>query len=605
MSRPPGGDDPTATPDLDTAPASHDSMPVLPELPGYVPGETIGRGGMGEVIAARDVTLDREVALKRMKMQSPTSDAIARFMREAKIQARLDHPSIVPVHEMGTDVNGNPYFTMKRLSGRTLAQVLESRTLSLQALLRAFVDVCFAVERAHAADVVHRDLKPSNVMLGDFNDVYVIDWGVARVMRTKRTSSMAAAVDIDSLPVDETGVGVMLGTPGFMAPEQMKGDDVSPAADVYSLGALLFEMLAGEPLHPPGKQAISHTLASPTESPAKRKPERAVPPELDELCVAALDEDPAKRPTARELGDRVQRYLDGDRDLERRRTLAAEQLAKARKLVTEPARRTEGGQMAARALALDPESKEAAELVSRLILEPPKELPPALVESLEDSERKLNAQRGRSAMIAFLTLWLVLPVFIIFQHIKDWTQLALLYAVVTLMAILSWENGRTGRTPTWMTAFGNFAVAVMFSRLTGSFVLTVGLVAGQTLALSSRPWFVHNRKWMIAWIVVSLLTPFTLEWFGLIESTWHMAPGGLYVTGTILDTTHTRDVVVLAFSQCALAVVVGLFGMSITRAREEAQRRAHIQAWHLQQLLPGANKDITGSGSADKLASTR
>src|ERR1043165_8306210 len=299
MSRTPGGDDPTATPDLDTAPASHDSIPALPELPGYVPGETIGRGGMGEVIVARDLSLDREVALKRLRMQSPTHDAITRFMREAKIQARLDHPSIVPVHEMGTDVAGNPYFTMKRLSGRTLAQELEKRTLSLQALLRAFVDVCFAVERAHAADVVHRDLKPSNVMLGDFNDVYVIDWGVARVLKTRRTSSIAAAVDIDSLPTDETGVGVILGTPGFMAPEQMKGDDVQPAADVYSLGALLFEILAGEPLHPAGKAAISHTLATPTDSPAKRRPERGIAPELDVLCVAALDEDPTKPPPAR------------------------------------------------------------------------------------------------------------------------------------------------------------------------------------------------------------------------------------------------------------------------------------------------------------------
>src|ERR1044071_3401814 len=110
MSRTPGGDDPTATPDLDTAPSSHDSIPALPELPGYVPGDVIGRGGMGEVIAALDGNLDREVALKRMKMQSPTSDAIARFVREAKIQARLDHPSIVPVHEMGTDTAGHPYF---------------------------------------------------------------------------------------------------------------------------------------------------------------------------------------------------------------------------------------------------------------------------------------------------------------------------------------------------------------------------------------------------------------------------------------------------------------------------------------------------------------
>jgi hypothetical protein len=180
-------------------------------------------------------------------------------------------------------------------------------------------------------------------------------------------------------------------------------------------------------------------------------------------------------------------------------------------------------------------------------------------------------------MFAFLTLWIVLPVFIVFQHIRDWTQLAMLYTVVTLMALLSYVNGRTGRTPTWMTAFGNFAVAFMFSRLTGSFVLTVGLVAGQTLALSTRSWLAHNRKWMIGWIIVALMTP-----------------RGLLVSGTILETTQTRDVIVLAFSQCALAIVVGLFAMSITRAREDAQRRAHIQAWHLQQLLPKATDPKPG-----------
>src|SRR5512147_2522796 len=112
----PTGDDPTVTPDQTTNPATRESAPVLPELPGYVPGETIGRGGMGEVIVAFDTTLEREVAIKRMKGKAPTHDAVARFMREAKVQARLDHPSIVPVHEMGEDTNGTPYFTMKRLT---------------------------------------------------------------------------------------------------------------------------------------------------------------------------------------------------------------------------------------------------------------------------------------------------------------------------------------------------------------------------------------------------------------------------------------------------------------------------------------------------------
>ena len=581
----PGGDDPTMTPDDATAPATDDDGRPLPELPGYVPGETIGRGGMGEVIVAYDTTLDREVALKRMKGTSGSHDAVARFMREAKVQARLDHPSIVPVHEVGTDAQGNPYFTMKRLVGTTLAQRL-AQGGPVQPLLRAFVDVCFAIERAHSRDVVHRDIKPSNIMLGDYGDVYVIDWGVARVLKTRRTSTMFAAVETLDLgrDPDATAAGAMLGTPGYMAPEQMRGDDVGAAADVYALGALLFEILAGEPLHPPGRPAIAATLAKPTHSPAQRRPDRAIAPELDALCVAALAELPEKRPSARELAERVQRYLDGDRDLERRKLLAREQLEIAYDALAN--HRDEAGQAASRALALDPESADAAKLVSQLILEPPVQIPPELAKSLQRSEIELNKQRGQSAMYAFMSLWVMLPVFLILQNLKNWPQLIALYAVVTGMAVVSWDNSRRGKTPTWVTMAGNLAVALMFSRLTGSFILTMGLICGQTLALTSRAFVARHRWPMLVWIAAATLIPFGLEWFQVIERTWAMTPDGMISQGSILETNREVDVIVLAFSQTALAIVVGLFAMSVTRAREDAQRKAHIQAWHLQQLLP-------------------
>jgi serine/threonine-protein kinase len=374
----------------------------------------------------------------------------------------------------------------------------------------------------------------------------------------------------------------MLGTPGFMAPEQMRGDDVGPSADIYALGALLFEILAGEPLHPPGKSAISATLAKPTQSPAERRPDRGIAPELVALCVAALAEAKDKRPSARELAERVQRYLDGDRDLERRKLLAREQLEVAHAATN----REEAGQAASRALALDPESTEAAKLVSQLILEPPKEIPPELAAALEAEEIELNKQRGRSATLAFLSLWVMLPVFLFLQYVQSVPQLILLYAVVTGMAVISWDNGRRGKTPTWVTMAGNLAVALMFSRLTGSFILTMGLICGQTLALSSRS-FVANRSWpMLLWIAAATLIPFSLEWFGVIEATWRMTPEGIVSHGTIMHTVRNSDVIVLAFSQTALALVVGLFAMSVTRAREAAQRRAFIQAWHLQQLVP-------------------
>ena len=578
------GDDPTTTPDQPTLPAQRESRPVaLQDLPGYELGDVIGRGGMGEVVVAFDRDMEREVALKRMRAK-PTDDMIKRFRREAKVQARLDHPAIVPVHELGTDAAGNPYFTMKRLVGNNLAEAL-AKAEPMQRLLRAFVDVCFAIELAHERGIVHRDLKPSNVMLGNYGDVYVIDWGVARILDNRRTSSMMAAV-ADTLAPDHTAAGVVLGTPGYMAPEQLKGLDVGPAADVYSLGAILFEILAGEPLHPHGREAFASTFARPTDSPARRRPDRAIAPELDTLTVAALAEEPGERPTARELAERVENYLDGDRDLEHRRALAMEQLALARTALADPARHVEAGQAATRALALDPESAEAARLVAEMILKPPRELPKQLVESLDASERELNMQRSRLAMFAFLSIYTFLPVFMIFQSVKDWFQLTLVFAAATVMAALAWHNGKTGRTPSWVLLLGNFTLSFMFMRLTGTFILSAALVCGQSLSLASRGQIAHRPWALIMWIVLTLGVPVLLEYFGVIERTWWMSEQGITSRGVVIRTVRDLDVLFLTIGQIALAVVVGVYSLSTTRAREDAQRRAHIQAWHLQQLIP-------------------
>src|SRR5262245_40087134 len=221
----------------DSSPRS-DGAPTRLSLPNYSVGDVIGKGGMGEVLLARDPEIGRDVAIKRM-VDGASPALLARFMREAKIQARLEHPAIVPVHELGRDAEGRPYFTMKRLTGTTLHEVLQ-RPPRLPELLRTFVDVCLAIGFAHARGVVHRDLKPANIMVGDFGEVYVLDWGLARVTAEAdepRSSDDLAAAD------GLTQAGAMLGTPGYMAPEQVRDAGlVGPAADVYALGCLLFEI---------------------------------------------------------------------------------------------------------------------------------------------------------------------------------------------------------------------------------------------------------------------------------------------------------------------------------------------------------------------------
>src|SRR5688572_14775171 len=151
------------------------SAPFL-KLPAkeYTVRDVIGRGGMGEVLVADDLRIGREVAYKRMLSESSSTAGLSRFLREARIQARLDHPAIVPVYELSTDDEGRPYFTMKRVTGMTLAQRLAAGGVTNR-LLRAFAEVCLAIEYAHARGVVHRDLKPSNIMLGKYGEVYVLD----------------------------------------------------------------------------------------------------------------------------------------------------------------------------------------------------------------------------------------------------------------------------------------------------------------------------------------------------------------------------------------------------------------------------------------------
>src|SRR5437868_3599967 len=191
----------------------------------YRLGRRIGKGGMGEVIAARDEQVGRDVAIKRMRAAAPGDRAIRRFLREASIQGRLEHPAIVPVHELGRDDDGLPFFVMKKLSGTTLGKILpdaEARArVGLQRLLRAFSEVCLAIELAHVRGIVHRDLKPENILLGDFGEVYILDWGVAKIIGEDDDGEFA---DLHSdSGMHATRAGTAIGTPGYMAPEQAEG----------------------------------------------------------------------------------------------------------------------------------------------------------------------------------------------------------------------------------------------------------------------------------------------------------------------------------------------------------------------------------------------
>ncbi len=560
---------------------------VLPP-PGYLIGVSIGRGGMGEVLAAQDTRIGREVAVKRMTSESPDDEQIARFLREARIQARLEHPAIVPVHELGIDAEGRPYFTMKRLVGETLGQ-RQIDGVSLNRLLRAYVEVCRAIEFAHSRGVVHRDLKPANVMLGDYGEVYVIDWGIARVLADD-PDQMLDQVDISTLD-QGTKSGALLGTPGYMAPEQIRGARATTAADIYALGSVLFELLTGELLHRRGQAGVTTTLSTPKQSPADRKPDRGIPPELDALCQCALEEDPEARPTAHGLAEAVQNYLDGDRDLARRRELAAQQLTAARSILEsdDADARAAAMRRAGRALALDPESEAAAELVSSLLLTPPSKLPPDLIAGLEEQELQINKDRSRKAMWVYLSVFAMLPLALVME-VKNWPMVIGFYGVSVVAALSSAQFARTGKPSVVVVLIVNLALTVLWTRFAGPFVLTPLMVCCAIIAITAIPW-INQRMWVVVtWTAIAVLLPIALEWWQILPKTWEIAGGRMTIMSDVIKTQGLRDELSLIFSTVLFALVIGIFTLGISKRRRLGQQQLFVQAWHLRQLLPSTKR---------------
>ncbi|MBA2540439.1 MAG: serine/threonine protein kinase, partial [Deltaproteobacteria bacterium] len=557
---------------------------TAPMLAGYTSGELLGRGGMGEVVLAHDQRIGRQVAIKRMRSASPSDIALSRFLREARIQARLEHPAIVPVYELGNASDGTPFFAMKRLAGVTLTDVMQKpdgRDVRVQ--LRALVDVCLAIEFAHSRGIVHRDLKPSNIMLGDFGEVYVLDWGIARVLDE---SERIAVSDLDSED-GETQAGSLLGTPGYMAPEQIQSSEVGPRADVYALGAILFEILVGQPLHPGGTEGLVTTVTKPECAPSERRPDGSIAPELDAICLAALSEDFMKRPTARQLGDEIQRYLDGDRDIARRRELAAASVTRARDALAseDPNRRAEAMAAAGRALALDPESPDAAAVVGALMLEAPKKLPPELVDQLREGDIELDVRAARSTTFAMLAFLLFMPM-LAFTGVKSWPLIGTLIGLVVGLAALSAMMVRTRRSHLWVFMFGFSAFMVLLSQLWSPFILIPGILGVSSASLIAQPDFV-DRPWVPLGVALSAwLTPFGLEALGVFSSTWSFAGDTLEIRSGALPLDGAMITAMLVLGNVGLIVVNGFYAHALASTRRDASRRQEIQSWHLSKLLP-------------------
>ncbi len=290
------------------------------------------RGALGEVYVARDQQLHRIVALKRIKLDhAADKDKRARFVVEAEITGRLEHPGIVPVYGLGTYDDGRPFYAMRFIRGDNLKSAIEQfhqaeakgrdpgeRTLALLKLLRRFLDVCNAIDYAHSRGVLHRDLKPGNIMLGKFGETLVVDWGLAKSVGRPEAAPASATMD-DRTLVPQSGsdlrgteLGARLGTPAYMSPEQAAGRiaDLGPASDVYSLGATLYCLLTGRaPFNDPDMAELLRKVER-GDFPPPRKLKGWIDPALEAICLKAMATDPDERyRTPRALADDVEHWL--------------------------------------------------------------------------------------------------------------------------------------------------------------------------------------------------------------------------------------------------------------------------------------------------------
>jgi WD40 repeat protein/tRNA A-37 threonylcarbamoyl transferase component Bud32 len=277
----------------------------------FTKGEVLARGGMGRITRARDRRLGRDVAIKEVL----APELRARFEREAMITARLQHPAIVPIYEAGMWPDGSPFYTMRLVAGGTLSDAMDKAgTLEERlALLPHVIAVTEALGYAHARRVVHRDLKPANVLVDEFGETVVIDWGLAKELERAATEDDSS----DGMPAapDLTRVGSVVGTPCFIAPEQAAGDEIDERADVYALGAILYQLLAG---HPPYWDGVEHS-ADQLVAAARKHPPTPIgelapraPVDLRAIVERAMARDKAARfPTAKEMAEELRRFETG------------------------------------------------------------------------------------------------------------------------------------------------------------------------------------------------------------------------------------------------------------------------------------------------------
>jgi eukaryotic-like serine/threonine-protein kinase len=584
----------------------------------YAPLGVIGGGGMGEVRLYKDLRVGRDVAMKVIRPERASRpDNARRFVREARVQGQLEHPAIVPVYDLGRGPDGAAYFTMKRVHGETLAGAVDAlasgqpqaRTrFTRHKLLTAFGRACLAVHFAHTRGVLHRDLKPDNVMLGEFGEVYVLDWGLAKVIPSPElsgTRDSEGRIIVTPQPEEgsaaaKTAMGAVLGTPGYMAPEQLSGDidALDARTDVYALGSILFEILALRPLHE-GKSSAEirrSTLVGADARPGVRAPDQDVPPELDAVCVRATAGDPAKRyESARDLYEAVESFLNGDRDVERRRELAGLHARAAADVSTRALESGESGVQArrramrelGRALALDPANADAMRTLVRLLETVPAELPGEVGQQLQGVRAQLQRAAARAGSVGYMTVVLLAPLlyWMGIRSVAGCTALVALFLAASVACVV--RARLPGVAPVHANVILGLSTAgiALLAGVTGPLLVVPSFAAVNAIAFAtSRGRSERLRVFMIC--SGAVFVPLLLEALGVLPPAYAFRNGMMLVLPRLADLPSVPTTAFLVTITFALLLAAAVFVTYVTDSLTAAEKRLAYHSWQLRQLVP-------------------
>ncbi|MFT3707340.1 MAG: serine/threonine-protein kinase [Archangium sp.] len=307
----------------------------------------LGEGGMGEVLLAQDHDIDREVAVKRLP-ENADLGRVLRFVEEIRTIGRLEHPNIIPVHDVGVDSSGRYFFVMKRVHGETLENIIARLAagdpatharFTMEVRVQIFLQILNALAYAHGQGFIHRDLKPANIMIGPFGEVTVMDWGLARAVTGEHASKLDKTVSTRDGTVLQTQLGAVLGTPFYMSPEQASGanDTLDFRSDIYSLCVVFHEFLHLKH-YLDGREQLQDVLdgvktkAPPVQVASLKGSQYQVPPELDWFIVKGMEKDREKRwSSVAEMEEEMQRIIRGECRVQCQRTFMKRMFGEARR----------------------------------------------------------------------------------------------------------------------------------------------------------------------------------------------------------------------------------------------------------------------------------